>query len=238
MEHPSVALDYLRTDRFLDRGIVTRGICLLLHEARDHVIYSASAGPVDVVYPRSDRFFDLGLVTKGICLLLHEDRDPTHPASAEPVAVDCPRAGAVSTAFALCSMNTGGDYGFCRRVSRLCSQCRLITFGGGNQISFVKKSCRCSCDELFGWWSFGYSETIRRRGRDLLLQTKAPTYAEFRRLIWEIDDVVSILPHNPDCQPDVCQLFDDTSTAKSSEGDIMSIIVEESEQFPLSSPSR
>lgn len=96
--------------------------------------------------PVRTRFFDLGLVTKGICLLLHEARNLTHPASAKPVAVDCPRAGAVPTAFAFCSMKTGGDYGFCRRVSRLCSQCRLITFVGGNQISLVKKSCRCSCD--------------------------------------------------------------------------------------------
>lgn len=73
---------------------------------------------------------------------------------------------------------------------------------------------------------------------NLLLQTKATTYAEFRRPIWEIDDVVFILPHNPGCQPDVRQLFDDTSAAKLSEDDIMRIIVEESEQFPLSSPSR
>ena len=39
----------------------------------------------------------------------------TQPASAGPVAVDYPRAGAVTTALAIRFTKTGGDYGFCRR---------------------------------------------------------------------------------------------------------------------------
>lgn len=83
-----------------------------------------------------------------------------------------------------------------------------------------------------------YSETICVLVVNLLLQTRLSlVHEKSLRPIWEIDDVVSILLHNPYCQPDVRQLFDDISAARSPEGDMVSIIVEESGQFPSASTS-
>lgn len=83
-----------------------------------------------------------------------------------------------------------------------------------------------------------YSETVCVLVVNLLLQTRLSLVREksFGVRFWEIDDIVSILLHNPYCQPDVRQLSDDISAAKSPEGDIVSIIIEESRQFPSSTP--
>lgn len=76
-----------------------------------------------------------------------------------------------------------------------------------------------------------------RLGRESASADKALTRAreEFRRPILEIDDVVSILIHNPYCQTDVRQLFDDIPAAKSPDGNMVSIIVVGTEH--LSCPS-
>lgn len=109
------------------------------------------------------------------------------------------------------------------RAFVLCSQClpTPITLGGGNLIGVYQEVLPLLMWWLFGWWRFVYSETITMRlGRESASADKALTRAreEFRRPIWEIDDVVSILIHNLYCQTDVHQLFDDIFAAKSPEG--------------------
>lgn len=188
-----------------------------------------------LITPARTGFLISASYTKSICPLPHEAMPPILDLlDLLMLTVDYPRAGAVPIAFAFRFMKTGDDYGFCRRwaVFALNADCSLCE-GRGELIGVVKKSCSCSRDDCSDGKIFVF-------GNDMLLGRESAAGKALTRGrdgFWRpnreiLPEIVSILLHNPDCQPDVRHLFDDSSAANSPEGDMVSMIVEESELFP------